>query len=98
MNIYVDIDGTIADTPEGDYKKAKPVKKNIKVINDLYDKGNNIVYWTGRGTVTGINWYDLTKKQLDSWGCKYHKLCMGKPAFDIFIDDKAINAMKFFGT
>ena len=48
-------------------------------------------YWTGRGSVTKINWYELTKKQLNEWGCKYHELRMGKPYYDLFIDDKNLN-------
>ena len=35
--------------------------------------------------------YSLTLKQLNKWGLKFHKLLMGKPSYDIIIDDKAIN-------
>ena len=32
---------------------------------------------------------DLTRKQLDEWGCKFHSLELGnKPNFDLLIDDK----------
>ena len=31
-----------------------------------------------------------TKKQLDSWGLKYHLLILGKPTYDILVDDKHI--------
>ena len=51
------------------YKNAIPHKENIEKINKLYDEGNYIKYWTGRGSVTKINHYDLTKKQLNEWGC-----------------------------
>ncbi len=34
--------------------------------------------------------YKFTKKQLDSWGLKYSKLILGKPSYDIFVDDKSI--------
>jgi hypothetical protein len=49
-------------------------------------------FWTARGTVTGIDWRELTESQLDSWGVKYHSLIFGKPAYDLFIDDKNINS------
>ena len=52
MNIYVDIDNTICETIGVEYEKATPIKHNIKKINLLYDKGNNITYWTARGTVS----------------------------------------------
>jgi hypothetical protein len=60
-------------------------------INDLYDKGHEITYYTARGSVTGIDWYDTTKKQLDEWGCKYHELSVGeKPHYDLLVDDKSM--------
>jgi len=50
-----------------------------------------------RGSVSKIDWYELTKSQLDSWGCKYHRLSVGKkPPYDLLIDDKAINSNNFF--
>lgn len=90
MNIYVDIDETICNyNEERRYDLAVPILENIEKINILYEKGHEITYWTARGTVTGINWFDITKKQLDSWGCKYHKLITGqKPAYDLLICDK----------
>lgn len=90
MNIYVDIDETICFY-EGtrDYNLAMPNLENIKKINKLFEEGHTIVYWTARGTVTKINWYDVTKTQLDRWGCMYHKLITGqKPAYDLLICDK----------
>jgi hypothetical protein len=30
-------------------------------------------------------------QQLDAWGVKYHELRLGKPVYDLFIDDKAMN-------
>ena len=75
---------------KGLYDKAKPINEQIHKINKLYDEGNTIIYWTARGTVTGINWFDLTKEQLDSWGCKYHDLRVGtKPHYDLWVDDKS---------
>jgi len=89
MKIYVDIDGTICTNENGEYKKAKPRFNQIKKINELYNKGNEITYWTARGSVTKTNWYDITKEQLDDWGCEYHKLSVGKkPHYDLLICDK----------
>lgn len=98
MNIYVDIDNTIAVTKGMDYEESKPIANRIKIINKLYDEGNKITYWTGRGTVSGIDWYDLTKKQLKKWGAKHHKLLFGKPPYDIFIDDKSFNSENYFNS
>ena len=89
MIIYVDIDNTICLTHKDEYDKSKPLYDNIKKINKLYDEGNKITYYTARGSTTKIDWFDLTKKQLDSWGCKYHDLSVGeKPHYDLLICDK----------
>ena len=65
--------------------------ENIEKANLLYDQGNKVVYWTARGTVTGIDWREVTEKQFGKWGVKYHDLKFGKPYYDIFIDDKNMN-------
>ena len=52
-------------------------------------------YWTSRGALSKKNWDKLTVKQLLSWGVKYHTINMGKPHYDVWIDDKAINVKHF---
>ena len=88
--IYVDIDGTICNTNGVDYTNSEPKYEQIYKINRLYDEGNTIIYWTARGTVTKIDWSDLTKNQLDEWGVKYHDVRIGKPQYDLWIDDKSM--------
>ncbi|MBU46349.1 MAG: hypothetical protein CMD28_02875, partial [Flavobacteriales bacterium] len=64
-------------------------RENVAKINKLYEEGNEIIYYTARGTVTGIDWLEITKSQLKKWGCKYHKLDVGnKPDYDLLICDK----------
>ena len=93
MIIYVDIDGTICTkVKDGQYDKATPLKDQIAIVNRLYDKGHVIIYWTARGTETGINWTGVTTRQLEEWGAKYHSVSFKKPTYDLFICDKAVNA------
>lgn len=95
MNLYIDIDNTICNTPDtisNKYELSEPIKDRIEYINTLYDKGNTITYWTARGNKSGINYEELTKNQLEKWDCKYHHLKMNKPSFDLFIDDKCCNS------
>ena len=102
MIIYVDIDDTICYYEREfqgfgkDYSLALPYKDRIEKINNLYDEGHNIVYWTARGTVSQLFWFETTYEQLKKWGCKFHELKMGKPAYDLFIDDKNINSEMYF--
>ena len=98
MKIWIDIDDTICfyknKTDKLNYNLALPNHNKISIVNKLYDVGHHITMWTARGTLTGIDWYTFTKNQLDNWGLKYHELKMGKPAFDIFIDDKALTTLE----
>ena len=93
MIIYVDIDETIANTPEDrNYSLSEPIVENIQKVNKYYAEGHIIVYWTARGSGTGLDWFNVTKDQLTAWGAKHHELKLGKPVYDLFIDDKAINS------
>lgn len=86
--IYVDIDGTICTLVEN-YNDAKPIPAHIDKINKLYDEGHQIVYYTARGQKTKKDWNDLTFRQLNEWGCKFHELKMNhKPHYDLMICDK----------
>jgi len=97
MIIYVDIDETICISPEDrDYAKAVPILTNIEKCNKLYVEGHTIVYWTARGSGTGLDWREVTEKQFEEWEVKYHDLKFGKPHYDLFIDDKNINSERFF--
>ena len=95
MNLYVDIDNTICltnDTLPNKYELSTPIYERIADINKLYDEGKKITYWTARGGTSGVDYTELTKKQLEKWGCKYHYLRMNKPSYDLFIDDKCCNS------
>ena len=76
MIIYVDIDGTICTLNSLDASNTS--------IN------NYVAYWTARGTVTNIDWIDLTRQQLYDWGCKCHDVRVKKPQYDLWIDDKSM--------
>lgn len=88
MRYCFDIDGTITSTSGTDYAGAVPDRQFIEEINKLYDDGHYIIFQTARGSITGIDWRELTLSQLSRWGVKFHELWMGKPTADIYIDDK----------
>ena len=97
MRIYVDIDETICISPENrNYRDAVPIQKHIDIINDLYDEGHSITYWTARGSGSGKDWREVTERQLEQWGALHHALKLGKPMYDLFIDDKVLNSRDFF--
>jgi hypothetical protein len=79
-----DIDNIICRTYKSNYKNSKPLKKNIKFINDLYLKGFYIKIFTSRFmgrnneniTKAKKQGYQFTLKQLKSWGVKYNKVIL----------------------
>lgn len=104
MNYVFDLDGTLCTNTDGDYSKAEPIIKRVQHVNKLFDEGNQIVILTARGMgssgnnvdLAKLKWEDFTKKQLATWGLKYHKLFLGKPSGDLYIDDKAVRDLDFF--
>jgi ribonucleotide monophosphatase NagD (HAD superfamily) len=87
-----DIDGVIASiTANAEYNAATPIKKNIKIINRLFDNGNEIILFTARGSTTGIDWRQTTENQMKEWGVKHNDLKFGKPSADYYIDDKMLS-------
>ena len=67
------------------YNKSTPIKRNIEMVNKLYDKGHTIKIFTARymgrsneNQVLAKKRFKLTKIQLKQWNVKYHKLILGK--------------------
>ena len=97
--ICFDLDGVICNNTYGDYENAFPFENSIKKINQLYNEGNYIIIFTARFMGRSNNdidkaydlGFELTKKQLAEWQVKYHELILGKPEFDILVDDKSFN-------
>lgn len=93
MKIFIDIDNTIFKTNDMNYAISLPILNNIKKVNSLYDKGYDIIMWTARGTLSNKCFFNITYKQLKKFNVKFHELRMGKPAFDLLIDDKVLNSI-----
>jgi len=91
MKYFIDFDNTLCKTEGTDYASSTPHETRIRYVNDLYNLGNQITIWTARGTVSKIDHRELTEKQLKEWGVLYDDLLLGKPAYDIYIDDKSFN-------
>ena len=88
---FIDLDNTLCITLNSDYNNSTPIHERINYVNELKKQGNNITIWTARGSKSGIDHTDLTKKQLHEWGVEYDNLVLKKPDYDIYIDDKSFN-------
>ena len=103
--VYVfDIDNTICKTEGSNYSESQPWIDRIAEINELYDSGHTVIYFTARGMGRTNNnvieahkiLYSFTKRQLEAWGAKHTTLMLGKPAADVYVDDKGMNDGRFF--
>ena len=88
---FIDMDNTLCFTCGNDYVNSKPIEERIRYLNKLKEEGNIVTIWTARGSTSGIDHRALTIKQLEEWGVKYDDLLMGKPSYDVYIDDKSFN-------
>ena len=91
MKYHIDLDNTLCFTEKSDYENSVPILERIRYVNELKKQGNHITIWTARGGRTGIDHRELTLKQLKEWNVGYDDLLMGKPDYDIYIDDKSFN-------
>lgn len=96
MKYYIDFDNTLCMTIDGDYINSVPIIERIEKVVQLKKDGHEIFIWTARGSRSGIDYTELTKKQLSDWLIPYDELVMGKPDFDIMIDDKCHNVDLFW--
>lgn len=100
--ICFDIDNVICSTKGSNYKNSKPIVKNIKIINLLYESNFHIKIFTSRymgrhnENKSKVNkYYNITRIFLiKKCKVKFHELIMGKPSYDLFVDDKCFGFKK----
>jgi len=86
-----DLDGTLCTTEGGRYEKAKPIPEAIERVNQLYEAGHRIIIDTARGSGTGQDYAELTRRQLQEWGLRCHELrCGAKIPADVYVDDRSL--------
>jgi len=93
---FIDLDNTLCKTHGNDYVNSSPIVERIQYVNDLKQEGNYVVIWTARGSRSGNDYRDLTTKQLAEWGVSYDELLLGKPDYDVYIDDKSFQVETFW--
>ena len=93
---FIDLDNTLCFTQGNNYETSEPIVERIEYVNELKRNGNNITIWTARGATSGIDHKELTLKQLNEWNVQYDNLLMGKPNYDVYIDDKSFNVNTYW--
>lgn len=84
--IGVDIDGVLAEEgPAWDRPLAPPLRDTIALVNRAFAAGHWVCLFTARG------WQErrATEDWLARHGVRYSALVMGKPIFDLLLDDRA---------
>jgi hypothetical protein len=98
-NYLIDIDGTITDdVPNEEPERMKqviPYKGAVKTLNNWYDEGHVITFFTSRTEEVR----EITEQWLDKWGFKYSNLLMGKPRGGNYhwIDNHIVRGTRYNG-
>ena len=99
----IDIDGTICDDIKNEeshlYPTAKPFEGSREQINNLYDEGNKIVFFTARESKDRLVTYDWLLQH----GFKFHDLIMDKPRCIeddceyVWVDNRPVRGITYKG-
>ncbi len=98
-NYLIDIDGTITeDIPNEEPKRmktCKPFPDALKTLNEWYDQGHIITFFTSRVE----EHREITEKWLKLHEFKYHGLLMNKPRGGNYhwIDNHMVRATRYDG-
>ena len=105
MNFIMDLDGTICETTSGGnaYFTAHPKQDVINRMRALKSEGHSITIYTARGMNLFSNnvqriereYRQRTEWWLRDWQVPYDQLLFGKPAGDIYVDDKGMTPNEF---
>lgn len=98
MNFLIDIDGTVSeDIPNEEsyrFSSAYVLDHAEESVNELYNRGNNITFFTSRP--------ESSRKVTEDWlhhhGFKYHHIIFDKPRGGnyIWIDNLDVSGIKFY--
>lgn len=98
-NYLIDIDGTVGeDIPNEEPERmvmAKAYPDAIKTLNNWYDQGHIICFFTSRTEAHR----EITETWLKKNGFKYHSLLVGKPRGGNYhwVDNHLVKATRFRG-
>ncbi len=87
MVIMIDLDGVIC-TEEKTFERplAKPIPDTAEALHLLRGQGHTVIIYTARSWAE----YSMTVDWLHRHGIEYDALTMGKPIYDVWVDDRAI--------
>jgi len=87
MLIAIDMDGVLC-SEERTFERSlgKPIEGAQEAVKTIRNAGHRIVIFTAR------SWAEqrMTTNWLEHYGFEYDMLVMGKPPYDVMIDDRAI--------
>ncbi len=98
-NYLIDIDGTVTeDVPNEEPERmatCKPFPDALKIVNNWYDQGHLICFFTSRTEAHR----EVTEKWLKEHDFNYHSLLMGKPRGGNYhwIDNHIVKATRYKG-
>jgi uncharacterized HAD superfamily protein len=91
----IDLDGVVCSEEKTfDRPLARVLPGAVEFIKTARQNGNLVVIWTARGWEQ----YKMTVDWLQKNDIEFDQLVMGKPIFDVYIDDRAIGHENWLNT
>ena len=84
MIIFADVEENICNIEDEDFSSCVPDFNKIEKMNNLYEKGHHIVYWSSKPKNSTI-WFNYIIERFKNWNVKYHELRLTKPSFDLYV-------------
>ena len=92
--VCIDIDGILTKETENYgcevYLSRTPNYRNITRVRELFERGDKIILFSSRH----FEDRECTEQWLKRYNIPYHKLILGKPHADVYIDDRACNMLE----
>jgi hypothetical protein len=74
------------------HRNRKPLEERIRKLNHLKSQGHEIHVWISSTDVL----LHVVIKELQKWGCQFTYIKIGRPNYDLLIDDKTEKGKSFF--
>lgn len=84
----IDLDGVLTRKGSGDYLTRPPDREQIARVRELKARGWRIVVWTSRRPTASAQ--RATLRWLHRHRVPFDRLVLGKPIFDLHVDDAAL--------
>ena len=92
LRFCFELDGTLLTLPHppSSYATSTPILPTIRLLQSLHSAGHHITIHTSRPHTDAVA--EATRRTLEAAGVEWDELVWGKPAADVYVDDRAVRS------